>query len=502
MVAAILLLASVYSQAQVYVLPMDRISQIRQDRAGIGVQPGVHQSAKPILRNSVNVEGIDGLAPDTADYYFKVVEKIFSEHLVELEKKDLKVHGDFIFDFGFGSETVDDISSTGANTDLFQNTRGFRFEGQVGKSVYFFTDFRENQGRYPAYLNAFIDSLGVMPGSGRVKDFKSGAYDYSMVGGFVGIEAAPWLDLSFGHSKQFIGNGYRSLLLSDNAHNYPFASYNTKFFKGKLQYRYSLALLQDLERLPQGETPEAIFKRKTSSWNYLTYKPLPNLEIGLFEQVIWKIYDDSLGSRPFDYRALIPVPGLNSAILGLEDPENNAFLGLNLAWHPWKTIRVYGQVVVDDNDFVASGYQVGALWSGIFDRIDIQLEFNRLEEGVGRSEDPLQSADHFNQPLAHVLGSGFEEWVGMVTYYKNRIFARAKGIFYNRERVDEIPANSITSTVFNGDLRFGYIFNPSCNLEIYSGYNYRSETVQSRERINGFWYLGIRTNLSNVYTDF
>ena len=291
---AAFMIQSLPSLAQVYILPFDRISQIRQDRAVIGTQDEVHKGAKPILRSDVDVSAIPGLGADTAKYYSIYSEKLFSEHLIELDKTDFKLFADIVFDFSYGSETIDEISSTQANTDLFQNTRGFQLQGQIGESVYFFTDFRENQGRYPAYLTDYIDSTGVMPGSGRVKPFRSGGFDYSMAGGFVGIRAADWLDLSFGHSKHFIGHGYRSILLSDNAHNYPFASYDIDLFEGKVQHRYTVALLQDLVRLPQGETPESIFQRKTSSWNYLSVKPLPNLEVGIFEQVIWKIFDDSL----------------------------------------------------------------------------------------------------------------------------------------------------------------------------------------------------------------
>jgi hypothetical protein len=491
-----------FGHAQIYLLPFDRISQLRQDRAGLGTQPSVHQAAKPILYDKANVEGIAGLGQDTTKYYYLVTEKLFSEHLIELDKKDFKLYADFLFNFGFGAETVDEIGSEGRNTNLFQNTRGFQIQGQVGESVFFLTDFRENQGRYPSYINQFIDSLGVMPGSGRVKEFRDGGYDYSMASGLLGIDVKPWLKLSLGHFKQFIGHGYRSLLLSDNAHNYPFASYDLYSPDGKVAYRYTLALLQDLERLPAGETPESIFQRKSASWNYLSFKPLKNLEIGFFEQVIWKIYDDSLGSQPFDYRALLPVPGLNAAILGLEDEENNAILGFNLAWYPFEEWRLYSQVLIDNNRLAPDGYQFGWRWSGILDRFDFQVEYNRAEAGAGTSPQSLQSADHFNQPLAHVLGRGFEEWVGILTYYRNRIYLRAKAVWFERDRTNTVSEGPISSEVLNGDLRIGYIFNPSCNIQLYSGYNYRSERIEEGQRDNGFWYIGVRTGLSNIYTDF
>ncbi len=490
------------SFSQVYTLPFDRLSQLRQDRVGLGAQASVHSGAKPILLSDADVSRIPGFAKDTAEYYYKITEKIFSEHLIELDKPDFKIYADFLFDFGFGRETVDEISADREETSLFQNTRGFVVQGEIGKNVYFYTDFRENQGRYAAYINRFVDSTQVFPGSGRIKPFGEGGYDYSMASGFVGIEAADWLNLSFGHYKQFIGHGYRSLLLSDNAHNYPFTSYEIDALEGKLQYRYTLALLQNLQRLPQGETPESIFKRKVASWNYLSFKPLPNLEVGLFEEVIWKIFDDSLGSQPFDYRALIPIPGVNSALLGLDDEENNARIGLNAAWFVIPTVKVYGQVLSSSGQVNLDGFQIGGRWSGIFDRFDIQAEYNQSSNSATRAPDNLQSAYHFNQPLGHVLGRDFSEVVGIITYYHNRIFGRLKSVYARTDFADEFSSEENLSEVLNTDLQFGYIFNPSCNFQVYMGYTYRSESVENDESANGFWYMGIRTALSNIYRDF
>ncbi|MFT6998100.1 MAG: hypothetical protein ACJAQ4_001859 [Cryomorphaceae bacterium] len=490
------------SFSQVYTLPFDRLSQLRQGRTGLGAQASVHSGAKPILLSDADVSRVPGFGKDTAEYYYKITQKIFSAHLIEVDKPDFKIYADFLFDFGIGGETIDQISADGEKNSLFQNTRGFVVQGEIGKKVYFYTDFKENQGRYAGYINRFVDSTQVFPGSGRIKPFGEGGYDYSMASGFVGIEAADWLNLSFGHFKQFIGHGYRSLLLSDNAHNYPFASYEIDALEGKLQHRYTLALLQNLERLPQGETPEAIFKRKVASWNYLSFKPLPNLEVGLFEEVIWKVFDDSLGSQPFDYRALIPIPGVNSAILGLDDEENNARLGLNAAWFVTPTIKVYGQVLSNSSQVNLDGFQIGGLWSGIFDRFDIQAEYNQSSNSATRDPGNLQSAYHFNQPLGHVLGRDFSEVVGIISYYHNRIFGRLKSVYVNSDFEEELSSNSISMEILNTDIQLGYIFNPSCNFQLYAGYTYRSEKVEINGSTNGFWYLGIRTSLFNIYRDF
>jgi hypothetical protein len=490
------------SVSQVYTLPFDRLSQLRQERVGLGAQATVHSGAKPVLMSDADVSRIPGFAKDTAEYYYKITEKIFSAHLIELDKPDFKLYADFLFDFGFGRETVDQISADREETSLFQNTRGFSIQGKIGKNVYFYTDFRENQGRYAAFINRFVDSTQVFPGSGRIKPFGEGGYDYSMASGFVGIEATDWLNLSFGHYKQFVGHGYRSLLLSDNSHNYPFASYEIDVLEGRLQHRYTLALLQNLDRLPQGETPEAIFKRKVASWNYLSFKLLPNLEVGFFEEVIWKVFDDSLGSQPFDYRALIPIPGINSAILGLDDQENNARLGLNAAWFIIPTVKVYGQVLSSSGQVNLDGFQIGGRWSGIFDRFDFQAEYNQSSNSATGRPDNLQSAYHFNQPLGHVLGRDFSEVVGIITYYHNRIFGRLKSVYLNSDVGEEFSPEETSLEVLNTDVQFGYNFNPSCNFQVYTGYTYRSEGEENNESVNGFWYMGIRTALSNIYRDF
>jgi hypothetical protein len=487
---------------QVYVLPIDQLSRLRQDRAGIGAQASVHAGAKPILLSDADVSRVPGFGKDTTEYYFKVTEKIFSSHLIELDKPNFKVYADVLFDFGIGGETADEINPNKPEANLFQNTRGFVVQGQIGKNVYFLTDFRENQGRYASYLNRFIDSTGVYPGSGRVKPFGEGGYDYSMASGFVGVQATDWLDLSFGHSKQFIGHGYRSLLLSDVAHNYPFASFELDALNEKIQHRYTIALLQNLERLPQGETPEAIFKRKVASWNYLSFKPLPNMEIGLFEEVIWKIFDDSLGSQPFDYRALIPVPGINSAVLGLNDQENNARLGVNAAWHPFPKLKVYGQMLFNGSEAGLAGFQAGSRWSGIFDRFDLQVEYNQAEEAATVNFENLQSEYHFNMPLGHILGRDFKEVVGTLSYYHKRIFARLKSVYYRSNTVTDIVEGNNELSVSYSDLQLAYVFNPSCNFQVYTGYTYRNENSQNEDFVNGFWYVGIRTTLSDFYRDF
>jgi len=492
--------------SQDFFLPVDNLSILRMERKALPVQEGVHFGFKPVLSQFADASEVDGIGPDTATYYYKITEKIFSEHLIELNKPGINLYVDPLFDFSFGQET---IASEGEENSIYKNTRGFSISGQIGERVYFHTDFLENQARYSDYINRFVDSLEVVPGSGRVKEFKSDGYDFSMANGFVGIKATDWLSLNFGHGKQFVGHGYRSLLLSDNAFNAPYAGYVLSFGEGKFQYRYTISLMQNLVRLPAGDTPESIFKRKYSNQNYLSYKPFKNLEIGLFEAVVWKNYDDSTGTEPFNPNALNPVPLVNSAIFGLGDSDANALVGLNIAWQPFKSVRAYGQLMVDDFDTDRYGYQAGLKFYKLLNRIDLLAEYNSVMPGSYASANALQGYTNSNQPLAHPMGAGFDEVVAQATYYHKRILVSLKSVFstYSDNGRDPLISdeNQLTyqkQEVAYQDFMAAYIFNPRTNFQVFAGITNRIETEVNGSNHDQFWYIGLRTNLRNVYTDF
>ena len=493
------------SIAQDFYLPVDNLSILRLERENIPLQRGVHFGYKPVLFQFANVSKVSGLGPDTTTYYYKLTEKLFSQHLIELRKPGLKLNIDPLFDFGYGEEL---IASEEKNA-LFINTRGFSISAQIGERVFIHTDFRENQARFSDYISHFIDSLEVTPGSGRVKLFKSGGYDYSMANGFVGIKAADWLSFSLGHGKQFVGHGYRSLLLSDNALNYPYTSYLLNFAEGKIQYRYTIGLMQNLVRLPIGDTPESIFKRKYSTQSYLSYKPIKNLEIGLLESVMWKGFDDTTGTVPLNANALNPIPFLNTAIFGLGDQEVNVLVGINLAWQPYSALRFYGQAMLDDLDRDKYGYQIGAKYYKLFNRLDLLVEYNSVEPGSYAANNALQGYTNHNQPLAHPLGAGFEEIITQTTYYHKRILISAKYVHAEYANTGRDPLVSDMNNfdyskknISYQEVNAAYVFNPSTNLQVYAGFTNRIENTENQSLHDQFWYIGLRTNLRNVYTDF
>ncbi|MCA1763434.1 MAG: capsule assembly Wzi family protein [Flavobacteriales bacterium] len=272
-----------------------------------------------------------------------------------------------------------------------------------------------------------------------------------------------------------------------------------------------MSILQNLDRLPPGDAPESLFKRKMMSLNYISYKPVKQLEVGLFESVIWKRYDDSTGTEPSNFNALNPVPFANTAVHGLGDINANALVGLNIAVHPTRSISVYGQAMLDDinseND--KFGYQVGGVYRNILNRIDLRAEYNTVSQTAYANEDPLQGYTHFNQPLAHPFGAGFEEIYLSVKYDHKRFLADFTAVWANFDASGRNPLTSpelaVSSTAGSleyQDVKFAYVFNPRTNMQVYAGITNRNEMRGSAEFQNQFWYFGIRTNLANTYRDF
>ena len=116
------------------------------------------------------------------------------------------------FNFELGKEQEE-------GKNIWVNTRGLTLEGKLGKKLAFYSAIYENQAVFPQYIDEFIDTRGVVPGQGRAKTFGDNGWDYSQSSGYLSYNAGKWVNMTLGYGKNFIGDGYRSLLLSDNSYS-------------------------------------------------------------------------------------------------------------------------------------------------------------------------------------------------------------------------------------------------------------------------------------------
>ncbi len=134
---------------------------------------------------------------------------MFNNSFIQQAEKDFKLH---INPLLFLKTSLD---------TLYQNTRGVFICGQFENHFRFVTSVAETQAFFPDYINKYIKKNYVVPGSGRASLFKKKGYDYALSNGYIIYSPITSLQILLGHTRQFVGYGYRSLLLSDAVSDYP-----------------------------------------------------------------------------------------------------------------------------------------------------------------------------------------------------------------------------------------------------------------------------------------
>ncbi len=337
--------------------------------------------------------------------------------------EDIQIHINPVIQFQVGNDSQ-------TNSLLYTNTRGIQLHGTIDQKVSFYTLVTENQLRYPAYIREFQQEFGVIPGRGFWKSIDEDAYDFIFASGHVNFQATKHINIELGHDRFFIGNGYRSLFLSDFGNNYPYLKIKTKIWK--FQYTNLYAQLTGVLRNgvnfgSVGTFGIGEFPKKFMTAHHLSIDVSKKVTIGLFESIIFD-RSDSLSSNPFELSYLNPLIFYRAVEQDTGSPDN-ALLGVEGNWQVFKTVSLYGQFVFDE--FITSelfgnrgsinnkyAYQLGAKYFDVFgiERLDLQVEHNFGRPFVYAHDNPETSFAHYNQPLAHPLGANFSEWLAILRY--------------------------------------------------------------------------------------
>ncbi|MBL7942426.1 MAG: hypothetical protein JNM00_06655, partial [Flavobacteriales bacterium] len=219
-----------------------------------------HTSIKPFAAHRFDLSQNRFFKKDTAKYYYMVGTKLWRDHMIHVKTADFELALDPLFDFSFTNDFSEN-NDYNYTSRLLNNTLGAKLKGSIAEILQFQATILENQSYFPNYLRQITDSLGfgnidkfgVVPGFGRTKPFYITGYDYSISSGWIFVRQWKWMELQLGHGKHIVGHGYRSLLLSDAAYNYPFAKATAYLAGGRIQYSYITMQFQSLQRLPRLE---------------------------------------------------------------------------------------------------------------------------------------------------------------------------------------------------------------------------------------------------------
>lgn len=346
-------------------------------------------------------------------------------NFIELRKKDFYLSANPIIDVNAGNEWDNENL-------IFQNTRGFELQAIVDDKIYFYSSLFENQRRFFSYIDRQIRRNDFIVGEGFFKKYKSGVsekisgFDYLNAIAYVGIPLSKNIHAELGHGNHFIGHGHRSLLLSDDHHNYFYLSLNTNIWK--FHYTNVFAELASISsRLNTGSLQ---LPKKYFAAHYLSFKPTKSIEVGVFETVVFSREDH------FEFQYLNPIILYRTVEQFLDSPDN-VLIGLNGRALLFSSLSLYGQFVIDEfkiSEFVDNvgwwgnkyGIQLGIQYLNVasIENLDLRFEYNRVRPFTYSHFIPLEdfealstaSYTHYSQSLAHPLGSNFIEYLVQLQY--------------------------------------------------------------------------------------
>lgn len=356
-----------------------------------------------------------------------------------------------------------DLSAEAKNVGsaLFRTAGGIQASLRYGDKLEIFGAFFGGLERAPEYINTFSDSLGVLPGLGRNRG--SGDLSAFALPAFaVMYSPSRFFQVDAGFGTNSFGSGYRSLLLSDAAYNYPYLKLTTDVWR----FKYT-NLFAAMTHIGDEAVRSENFRPKYTAAHHLSWAVSRRVTVSVFESVLWQ-GSDSLSDRGFDPHYLNPVIFYRPVEFAMGSPDR-MLVGADVQVRLGKKAALYGQFMLDEfllenlrerNGWWANkwGIQAGAT---VFDPLGLeglrlQGEFNMVRPFTYSHGSPLQSYTHFNQPLAHPLGSNFYEAVFFADYERGTWFAGSHTVVsrYGRDGGANMGGNIFRSYA-NPEMIFG-----------------------------------------------
>lgn len=488
----------------------------------------IHSSTKPFLNDDTLLHRryyeLMNLGVDTINRHSWANRKLFNEHLIDIKDKDYTFYVDYLPDLVIGRDVTN-------SRRTWINTRGFQFGGTVGKNFYFYTRAYENQAVFPAYYDTYINQIGVVPGLAydRNNGVKS-SKDWSDVAAIISYKPNKYLDFTLGHDKNFIGDGYRSQLLSDYAAAYPFFKVTANL--GDVKYMVMWNYMN-------GEAYRDVgfangYNRKYGVFHYLDWNVNNRFSLGFFDAVIWGEADFSGKYHGFDFAYANPIIFLRP-VEANGGSQANALMGLNAKYKLTDGITAYGQFALDEfesaNIFSGNGssrnkyaYQLGVRGANLLGvkSLNYLLEYNTALPYTYSEVKPLVNYSAGGEPLAHPFGANCREVVGLLNYSYKRFdfsaqvqYARfgldmaglnyGKNIFKTYDtaakKVGNYIGQGLSTDLYYGDLKVAYLLNPKYNLRIEVGALLRNEKNYVYTDRTTMFTVGIRSSFRTIYTD-
>lgn len=419
------------------------------------------------------------------------------------------------------------IGSSSKSQSLVASSRGAEIRGRIANKIGFYTYLTDNQEQPNSYVAQWIEQHQAVPGADYYQHNPgSKTYDYIQAKGYIDFAIIKkYVTATMGYDKQFIGDGIRSLFLSDFSANSTFVKLNTKIWKLNYQNIYS-EIIPAYTRGADQQLPV-----KYSTTHYLSINATKWLNIGLFENVIFSRNDH------FSFGYLNPLIFYRAIERSYGSPDN-VNLGISAKALVSKAIQLYGQLFLDEyksKELFGSnkwwgnkyGVQIGAKYFDALGikNLDVQAELNMVRPYTYSHSDSTTNYSHYNQAIAHPLGSGFIETIGLVNYRPAKLLLLTGKFMYYKHGVDTgglnygndifrsynsvanqygVPMiNGLRSTCILSSLNASYKIAERLFVDlgfIYRHYQYENNYYPDQKSVS--FYSGLRLNIARRSYDF
>ena len=382
-------------------------------------------------------------------------------------KADVLSYQDKTFDVHANVVGNGSLGKASDNTSQqYTNTRGIEIRGMIANRIGFYTFMTENQITTPGYVNQWPQLYRSIPHEGFWKKFNTNGYDFFTARGYFTFNVTKFIDFQVGHDRIHVGNGYRSLILSDFGNNYSFVKINTKIWK--IQYTNLFANLKgDIGIGPTGTPGSRLIPDKYLFFHRLGINLGRKINVGIFESIVAGrdpgIYPNA---TKIELSYLNPIIFYRSIEQNAGSPDNSC-LGLDFKAIPIKNVQIYGQMFLDEfllkeikgqkgwwgNKYA---FQAGGKYIDIFGlkNVDIQLEYNFVRPYTYTHQSSYTSYAHYSQPLAHPLGANFSEFLGILRVQPFSFLTASFKTIYFKKGLDKNGINYGGNVLLSYNQRF------------------------------------------------
>jgi hypothetical protein len=377
-------------------------------------------------------------------------------------------------------------------------------------------------------MNTYIHQVGIVPGQAYDRTLGQNTAEWYYVTAIASYTFNKYINVTAGRDKTFIGDGYRSMLLSDYASPYPFFKLTGTL--GNITYMAMWSYMND----PSTTSQYDINRKKFGVFHYLDWNVNTRLSFGFFENIMGFFTDDNGVKRPFDFNYINPVIFMKPINNSSNDPDKS-LLGFTGKYKISNWITAYGQFALNEfhqSDFFSNngaydnkyGWQLGLRGTNLFsvDKLNFLLEYNTAKPYTYSARSPIENYSENGEPLAHPWGSNFRELVGLLNYTYQRFDFSSEtdlgrygldmnGLNYGKDIFElythparlygNYTGQGLTTNMVYLEGKVAYVINPKYNLRVELGGIFRVEQNSQFTDRTAMITIGLRSSFREMYTD-